>query len=47
MGAEGAKWWDHKLKPENWDLEKQLKQIPKEFQVPDDLKLCAELKDKK
>ncbi|GJL98333.1 MAG: hypothetical protein DHS20C07_00130 [Methyloligella sp.] len=33
--------------PEDWDLEQQLKQIPKEFQGPDDLKIYAQLKAKK
>lgn len=27
----GAQWDDPKFKPENWDLEKQLSQIPESF----------------
>ena len=44
--VENAKWRDHKLKPEGWNLEQQLRQIPNKFQGPDDLKLYAQLKEK-
>lgn len=27
----GAKWWNNKFKPDNWDLEKQLENIPLRF----------------
>jgi hypothetical protein len=27
----GAKWFKPKLKPENWDLEEQMKNIPERF----------------
>ncbi len=27
----GCKWWSRKHKPENWDLETQLKNIPNQF----------------
>lgn len=27
----GAKWHDPKMKPENWSLEEQLENIPKEY----------------
>ncbi len=42
-----GKWQDEFVAPpEGWDLEQQLKQIPKEFQGPDDLKIYAQLKVK-
>lgn len=27
----GGKWWNEKFKPKNWNLEKQLKNIPPKF----------------
>jgi len=31
LGKQEAKWWQPKKKPDNWSLEDQLKQIPREF----------------